>query len=71
MEWERPDFGELEVSPAFGSDETLFLAGYDGLFVTTDGCRSWRQIETLTPRAITGLGISPDFRVDGSLGVAT
>lgn len=50
-----PQFGELAV----GADgRTLLLAGYDGLFRSTDGGASWAEVETQGPRNVVSLAVT-------------
>lgn len=68
---DEPHFSELEVSAGFQADGTIFLAGFDGLFKTTDKGNSWQQLYTLSPRAITSLSISPNYGEDATLAVGS
>lgn len=54
-----PHFRHLKISKRFQEDGTLFLAGFDGLFKSTDGGRVWTQLETLPVSLIRGIGLSP------------
>lgn len=67
----RPAFGSILVSSNYVRDRTLFLAGYDGLFRSTDSGKKWSQIETLSPVILTGLGISPNFAEDKTVAVTS
>jgi photosystem II stability/assembly factor-like uncharacterized protein len=66
-----PHFEELGISPAFSQDKTLFVAGFNGLFKTTDGGKNWQELETLSPGTITALDISPDYANDSTIAVVT
>ena len=68
---ERPYYSDLAISPQFERDNTLFLAGYDGLFQSPDGGKVWQEQETLSTRTIVGLGISPNYSKDGTVAVGT
>lgn len=55
-----PHFRKLCISNDFVNDKTLFLAGFDGLFKSTNGGHEWKEMETLTTNRISGMDISPD-----------
>ncbi|MDH3284001.1 MAG: DUF6080 domain-containing protein [Acidobacteriota bacterium] len=67
----RPHFGSIRVAENHAADRTLFLAGYDGLFRSTDGGERWREVTTLTGSTIVGLGLSPAFEDDATVAVTT
>ena len=73
-----PDFrtivaaaGDADAPPdgAEPTGTTLFLAGFDGLFRSTDGGR-WLSSETLAER-IVAVAVSPTFDADRTIAVAT
>ncbi len=66
-----PHFTYLRASNSFSGDKTLYLAGFNGLFKSTDGGQNWRELYTLSIRAVTALGISPNYAQDGSLAIGT
>ncbi|MGD2179559.1 WD40/YVTN/BNR-like repeat-containing protein [Lusitaniella coriacea] len=66
-----PHFNELKISPAFSEDKTLLLGGFNGLSQSTDGSRTWKELETLARGTIIGLAISPDYQNDSTLAIAT
>jgi photosystem II stability/assembly factor-like uncharacterized protein len=53
--YKSPSFREAVFSGAYGRDRTIFLAGFDGLFVSTDVGQSWQQAEILPVRLIKAL----------------
>ena len=62
----------LAVSPQFATDATLFAAGTDGVYSSTDGGASWISHTVTTETAtetvwIHALAISPAFDTDGTL----
>jgi photosystem II stability/assembly factor-like uncharacterized protein len=68
---QAPDYGQPQfagVSVAAGADgqQTIFVAGYDGLFRSEDRGANWRQVQTLA-EYIVGLAVSPDYRNDGTV----
>lgn len=69
--YHAPHFRSVGVSPAFAGDKTVFLAGFDGLFKSSDGGRNWSQVETLPVRIISGLGLSPAVGDDFAITITT
>ncbi|MBE7384216.1 MAG: hypothetical protein F6J95_022695 [Leptolyngbya sp. SIO1E4] len=67
----EPHFTDLNITESFQDDQTIFLAGFDGLFKTTDAGNSWQQLDTLSSRAITSLSISPSYPEDSTITVGT
>jgi len=70
-QFHSPHFSELAISPAFNQDKTLFLAGFNGLFKSTDGGNIWHELETLSPQLITSLAISPNYQNYSTLALGT
>lgn len=70
---ERPHFGALRAAgtSTANKDQTLFLAGFDGLFYSEHGGRSWRELETLPATLVISVGVSPNFARDSSVAVTT
>ncbi|MDL2121678.1 MAG: YCF48-related protein [Deltaproteobacteria bacterium] len=69
--FKSPHFRDLRISKTFGKDRTIFLGGFDGLFKSTDGGNVWTQMETLSPKPIVGLTLSPGYRNDSTVAIAT
>jgi photosystem II stability/assembly factor-like uncharacterized protein len=69
--FQRPHFSDLSIASSFKDDKTLFLAGFDGLFKSTDGGQVWREVNTLTSNIIVGLGLSPNYQQDSTLALTT
>lgn len=67
----RPSFGSLLASPSYSEDRTLFLAGFDGLFRSTNSGKRWTQINTLSTTLLLGLGISPNYPDDQTVAVTS
>jgi photosystem II stability/assembly factor-like uncharacterized protein len=61
-QYKSPYFRELRISKTFAQDKTIFLAGFDGLFKSTDGGQTWIQMETLPVKIICGLGITAELQ---------
>jgi photosystem II stability/assembly factor-like uncharacterized protein len=70
-EFLRPHFSHLEISKTFQEDQTIFLAGFNGLFKSTNGGQQWQEIQTLSTRSIVGLGVSPDYKNDATVAIGT
>ena len=70
-ELNRPYFSELKISPAFAKDQTIFLAGYNGLFKSTNGGHKWKELKTLSAKTIVGLDVSPDYTNDSTVAIGT
>ena len=66
----RPHFSNLEVSNDFTKDKTIFLAGFNGLFRSTNGGKTWEELNTIT-RTVIGIAISPDYKNDQTIAAAT
>jgi photosystem II stability/assembly factor-like uncharacterized protein len=55
-----PHFRGIAISSAYSFDNTLFLGGFDGVFKSTDGGKSWREMSTaLSIGLIVGLDLAP------------
>ena len=72
-EYKEPHFRDLKISPTFSQDKTIFLAGFDGLFKSTNGGRVWREIDTANAVAIVirSLALSPDYLNDSTVAITT
>lgn len=66
-----PHFSNLRISNAFSQDKTIFLGGFNGLFKSTDGGYAWRELETLSRGTVIGLAVSPDYKNDSTVAIAT
>jgi len=58
-QYRLPHFNDLRISKTFSRDRTIFLGGFAGLFKSTDGGYTWRELEPSPPGTTTGLGVSP------------
>jgi photosystem II stability/assembly factor-like uncharacterized protein len=67
----RPHFSDLKLANSNAEKPTLFLAGFDGLFTSINGGETWNQIETLLPRLIVALDVSPNHVKDSNLAFTT
>jgi photosystem II stability/assembly factor-like uncharacterized protein len=68
---ERPFYSVLSAGTAPGGARVLLLAGYNGLFRSTDDGQSWRELPTLSDNAVMGLGVSPAFAQDRTIAITT
>ncbi len=58
-----PQYRTLAVAPLGAARQRLFLGGYDGLFVSDDGARTWHQVQTQA-EYVSGLAVSPAYASD-------
>jgi uncharacterized membrane protein/photosystem II stability/assembly factor-like uncharacterized protein len=68
----QPHFSDLEIAndPDILTN-TLFLAGFDGLFRSEDGGKTWVSLETLARGTVVAFGISPNYANDSTIAVVT
>lgn len=67
-----PHFRRVCVSPAFASDQTAVVAGFDGFFVTTDGGKRWREHRSILPISlIVGVDIASGSHAQSSMAIST
>jgi photosystem II stability/assembly factor-like uncharacterized protein len=57
-EYLSPHFREILVSSRFDEDQTIFLAGFDGLFRSIDSGTTWEELETLFVGLIKGIAVA-------------
>jgi photosystem II stability/assembly factor-like uncharacterized protein len=67
----NPHFYDLEISTTFPEDKTIFLGGFDGLFQSKDAGNNWQQLETLSPRIILDIKVSPNYSNDSTIALIT
>ena len=53
--YHSPHFRHIQASGNFRSNHTVFVGGFDGLFVSHAAGRTWKQLETLPLSLIKGL----------------
>jgi photosystem II stability/assembly factor-like uncharacterized protein len=58
----------IAFSPAYSLDQTIYVAGPDGLFGTTDSGATWSLLQS---SGLTNLALSPNFANDDTLFVLT
>ena len=71
VRFKSPHFRELRISKTFPDDKTIFLAGYDGLFKSTDAGNFWVQLETISENIIVAISLSPQHKDDSTIAIAT
>jgi photosystem II stability/assembly factor-like uncharacterized protein len=64
-----PHFRDMELGRGASAD--WFLAGFDGLFRSSDGGETWTQLEALTVDLIRGFEVSPGNAKQHGLAVTT
>jgi photosystem II stability/assembly factor-like uncharacterized protein len=69
--YKSPHFRDLQLSNTFAIDKTIYLAGFDGLFKSTDGGRKWHQLETLPVKLIKGLAVSSNEDESSTIAITT
>ena len=71
--FKQPHFKNLSISPAFSQDQTIFVAGFDGIFKSKDGGRVWQDLKIFMSGAnrIKKIAISPNYQNDSTLAIAT
>ncbi len=57
-EYYSPHFRQIAISNRFDEDPTVFLAGFDGLFKSTDAGSTWKELETLHVGLIKGMDVA-------------
>lgn len=68
-QFSKPHFNDLVFSPTFNQDQTIFLAGFNGIFKSNDGGKVWQELDALSARLIVGLAVSPDYANDSTIAV--
>ena len=71
VEYSSPHFRNARFSNGFSEDRTVFLGGFDGLFMSSDGGNNWVQMETLPVRLIKGMAVSPGDKDRSSIAITT
>lgn len=73
MSWDNPNFSQISISPNFVKDRTIFVAGFDGLFKTTNSGKNWQDtnIAGAVANHIHHIAISPNFANDQTLALST
>ena len=66
-----PQFRDLKIIDRNNGQQTILLAGFDGLFKSADGGKSWTELETESADWIFGLSTSPVIDSDFLIGVST
>jgi photosystem II stability/assembly factor-like uncharacterized protein len=61
----------IAMSPNYDSDHTVFLAMFEGLWVSRDGGESWKYADVIPIRLVRGFAISPNYRNDRTVIMST
>ena len=70
--YKSPHFDDLSISPTFSQDRTLLLAGFDGVFKSTNGGSSWRDVNIgKGAMSIRNIAISPNYQRDSTIAIST
>lgn len=74
LTWRRANVGLFDpsvlavaISPAFATDQTALIGAASGLFLSTTGGRSWRDLDGPEAAPVLAVAISPAFAADGLL----
>jgi len=67
--YRSPQFRQVKTTGE--RSETMFLAGFDGLFKSNNGGHNWHELETLPVSLIKGLDLSPAHDGVFSVGIGT
>ncbi|PSF38662.1 glycosyl hydrolase [Aphanothece hegewaldii CCALA 016] len=71
-EYRRPSFSELKMPlDKNNQNQTIFLAGFNGLFKSNNGGRMWQEMDTLSASLIQGIAISPNYKKDQTVALTT
>ncbi|MEA5510295.1 YCF48-related protein [Crocosphaera sp. UHCC 0190] len=68
-QFSAPHFNEIRISSNFAQDKTLFLAGFNGLFKSTNGGETWQESNSLSPHIVIGIAVSPNYNKDSTLAI--
>ncbi|HEY9771473.1 MAG TPA: YCF48-related protein [Coleofasciculaceae cyanobacterium] len=70
--YKSPHFSDLSISATYSQDKTLLLAGFDGVFKSTNGGRSWRDVNIgKGTTSIRNIAISPNYQHDSTVAIST
>jgi photosystem II stability/assembly factor-like uncharacterized protein len=69
--FQLPHFSRLRLSNGFAQDQTVFVAGFNGLFKSLDAGQQWTELSTLSQGTVIALAISPNYAADSTLAIAT
>ena len=70
--YKSPHFSDLSISQTYSQDQTVFLAGFDGVFKSTNGGLSWRDVNIgKGATSLRNIAISPNYQNDSTVAIAT
>jgi photosystem II stability/assembly factor-like uncharacterized protein len=61
----------VAVSPNYSTDQSVFVATFEGFWKTQDGGSAWRYMQTLPPSLTRSLSASPSFASDATIFAST
>ncbi len=64
-------YRDVAVSPTYATDGEVWVAGFEGIFVSEDQGQTVRQLDLYSQRALRGLVVSPQFAADRTLFTAS
>ena len=70
-EHNKPHFSEIVVPAEYIIHGEAFIAGFSGLFKTSDSAQTWIELETRPVRNIEGIAVSPYFSDDQLVALAS
>ncbi|MGK7940365.1 MAG: YCF48-related protein [Crocosphaera sp.] len=68
-QFKAPHFDEIRISNNFKSNKTLFLSGFDGIFKSTNGGKTWQNLDSLSSRIVIGIAVSPNYKNDETIAI--
>ncbi|MEM8831301.1 MAG: YCF48-related protein [Cyanobacteria bacterium P01_G01_bin.19] len=70
--YKSPHFSDLSISSTYSRDRTVLLAGFEGVFKSTNGGRKWRDVNIgKGATSIRNIAISPDYQNDSTVVIST
>lgn len=71
-DYHRPQFSEMRLPiQKNNQDQTIFLAGFNGLFKSTNSGKVWQEMDTLSASLIQGIALSPNYKNDQTVALTT
>ena len=64
-------FISIAMSPEYDTDETVFLATYEGFWISLDGGDTWEYEYILPNRIVRSIAFSPNYENDKTVAVTT
>ncbi|GFE69597.1 sialidase [Chroococcus sp. FPU101] len=71
-DYRRPSFSNLMIPlDKKHQGQTIFLAGFNGLFKSTNSGQDWREMDTLSASLIQGIALSSNYKNDQTVALTT